>query len=132
MVLAIGAQPVEAVPGAVTFRGAADTDRVRRLLLEALEAPAPRVAFVAAAATAWTLPIYELALLSKTWAAERDLRLEPWVVTYEPRPLDVLGDQASTEVADLLERRGVYLWTGAEAEVVESASCGWRWRAAFR
>ena len=60
------------------------------------------------AATAWTLPISELALLSKTWAGARDLKLEPWVVTYGA-PARVFGHQASTEVADLLERCGVSL-----------------------
>ena len=119
LVLAIGAEPVEAVPGAVTFRGAADTPEVRRQLLRALERPMPRVAFVAAPSTAWTLPVYEMALLSVGWAAERGAGLEPWVVTHEPRPLEVFGRQASIDVAELLERAGVRLWTGAEAEAVD-------------
>ena len=119
LVLAIGAEPVEAVPGAVTFRGTADSSRVHRRLLQALQRPAPRVAFVAAPSTAWTLPIYEMALLSVGWAAERGAALEPWVVTHEPRPLEVFGRQASIDVAELLEQAGVRLWTGAEAEAVE-------------
>ena len=119
LVLGIGARPVEAVPGAVTFRGASDVPLVRRLLADALKRPAPRVAFVAAPATAWTLPVYEMALLSVKWARMRGAAIEPWVVTHESRPLELFGAQAIGDVTVLLDDAGVRLWTGAEAEVVE-------------
>jgi sulfide:quinone oxidoreductase len=119
LLLAIGAGQVEAVPGAVTFRGPEDVSLVRRLLVELLDSPAPRVAFVAAPATAWTLPVYELALLATDWADARGATLETWVVTHEHRPLDVFGTPPSTEVARLLDSSGVRFWAGAEVELVE-------------
>jgi sulfide:quinone oxidoreductase len=119
ILLALGARPIEAVPGALTFTGPDDTDRLRAAL-ERLHAGEPlRVAFVAAAGTAWTLPLYELAMLTVGWAEERSLAIEPWLVTWEHRPLIVFGEDAATSVAELLSESGVRLWTGAFAENVE-------------
>ena len=57
LLLALGARAEEAVPGALTFRGPDDSARLRAAL-EHLHAGEPlRVAFVAAAGTAWTLPL---------------------------------------------------------------------------
>jgi sulfide:quinone oxidoreductase len=119
LLLALGAVAEEAVPGALTFGGEHDAAAIRTAL-EGLHAGAPlRVAFVASAETAWTLPIYELALMTARWARGAGLALEPWLVTHEPRALAVFGEQASSSVAGLLDEAGVRLWTGAFAEVVE-------------
>jgi sulfide:quinone oxidoreductase len=119
LLLALGARAEESVPGALTFRGPEDSARLREAL-ERLHAGEPiRVAFVASAESAWTLPLYELALLTATWASERGLALEPWLVTHEQRPLAVFGDEAATAVAELLTDAGVRLWTGAYAESVD-------------
>src|SRR5690242_17285052 len=116
LVLAVGARPAEAVPGALTFRGTSDVPLVRQLLREALDRPSPRVAFVAAPPTAWTLPIYEMALLASTWAPGR---IEPWVVTHESRPVEIFGPHAAAEVARLLDEARIQRWMGAEAQLVE-------------
>src|SRR4051794_31542215 len=80
LLLALGARAEEAIPGALTFRGPQDSARLRAAL-EHLHAGEPlRVAFVAGSETAWTLPIYELALMTAGWADERGLALEPWLV----------------------------------------------------
>src|SRR3954451_5072872 len=119
LLLAIGAAYDEAIPGALTFRGPEDSARLRAAL-EHLHAGEPlRVAFVAGTETAWTLPIYELALLTARWAAEQGLAIEPWVVTWEARPLTIFGDEAAGAIAELLADAGVRLWTGAFAESVE-------------
>ena len=119
LLLALGARAVEAVPGALTFRGPQDSLRLRAQL-ERLRPGAPtRVAFVAAPEVAWTLPLYELALMTVRWAAEHELAVEPWVVTYEHQPLKVFGDARRSAVGELLTDAGVRLWTGAFAEAVE-------------
>jgi sulfide:quinone oxidoreductase len=119
LLLALGAAADEAVPGALTFGGERDVPAIRAALAR-LHAGTPlRVAFVAASETAWTLPLYELALLTARWAAQEGLALEPWLVTHEPRALALFGEQASAAVASLLEEAGVRLWTGAYPEVVE-------------
>src|SRR5829696_988871 len=45
LLVAIGAGPTEAVPGALTFRGPADTERIRSLLEEIAVGAVRRVAF---------------------------------------------------------------------------------------
>jgi sulfide:quinone oxidoreductase len=119
LLLAVGAEPREALPGALMFRGPQDVDALRSALAALRVATPARVAFVATRHTAWTLPIYELALMTARWAQERDLQIEPWLVTYESRASSAFGPEAATTVAELLELTGVRLWTGAEAEVVE-------------
>jgi sulfide:quinone oxidoreductase len=118
LLLALGAWSSVAVPGAVTFRGGQDVAAVRRALAALRRHEPIRVAFVAPAETAWTLPLYELALLTARWAQDQELALEPWLVTHEPRALAVFGADASAEVGELLDDAGVRLWTGAYAEEV--------------
>jgi sulfide:quinone oxidoreductase len=119
LLLALGAAAEEAVPGALTFGGERDVPAIRAALAR-LHAGTPlRVAFVAGTDTAWTLPLYELALMTARWADHEGLAIEPWLVTHEPRALAPFGEQASAAVASLLDEAGVRLWTGAYAELVE-------------
>ena len=119
LLLALGARAEETIPGAITFRGPEDSARLRAAL-EQLHAGEPlRVAFIAGTETAWTLPVYELALMTARWAQARGLALEPWLITWEERPLTIFGDAAAASVAELLADAGVRLWTAAFAESVE-------------
>ena len=106
LVVAIGARPYEAVPGALTV-GVGDGfarlgDALRRLREH------ERIVFTVPGATAWTLPLYELALLTATAHPEVDIVL----VTPEDVPLRVFGTSASLTVARRLEERGIELMTG--------------------
>jgi sulfide:quinone oxidoreductase len=108
LVLALGARPVEAVRGALTFRGPRDAHRVRAVV-DDLEAEfARRVAFVVPPGTTWSLPAYELALQT----AHSVPRAQVHLVTGEEMPLAAFGAAASDEVAELLAERGVTLHTG--------------------
>jgi sulfide:quinone oxidoreductase len=118
LLVAVGAGAAPALPGVLTFGGSADADTLRERL-ESLALGPRRVAFVAAPANVWTLPLYELAVMTARWAAEQDLRLETWLVTHETRALGVFGDEVAVHVAELLEDAGVRLWTGAFADCVE-------------
>ena len=119
LLIALGARAEEAIPGAITFRGPEDSARLRAAL-EQLHAGEPlRVAFVVGTDTAWTLPVYELALMTVRWAEARGLALEPWLITWEERPLTIFGEAAAASVAELLADAGVRLWGGAFAESVE-------------
>jgi len=116
LLLALGARPEPALPGAITFAGPRDVLEIR----EAIEALAPggrhEILFVAPAGVAWTLPLYELALMTAQYGrrAGLDLRLE--VVTRESDPLGVFGGAASAAVADRLAAAGIGLRTGAFAQ----------------
>lgn len=118
LLIAVGARAETALPGSLTFRGSADV-RALRDGLERLGTGIRRVAFVAAPSTIWTLPLYELAVMTARWADEQELGLETWLVTHEARALGVFGDDVAVRVAELLEDAGVRLWTGAFADCVE-------------
>jgi sulfide:quinone oxidoreductase len=118
LLVAVGARAEEALPGALTFRGSGDAAAVRDGLAR-LAGGAHRVAFVAVPGTAWTLPLYELAVMSARWASEAAPAVETWLVTHERRALGVFGEQVAVRVAELLEDAGVRLWTGALAQCVE-------------
>lgn len=109
-----GARTLESLGGALTFRGPADFAAFRKLLDE-VEAGAVRsVAFALPGGAVWSLPLYELALLTASWLAERRVsgaRLT--LVTHEQAPLALFGTAASKRVRDLLEQRGIGLVTGS-------------------
>jgi sulfide:quinone oxidoreductase len=118
LLIAIGARGEDALPGALTFGGSGDVPALREALDRLGGAPG-RVAFAAPPSNVWTLPLYELAILTARWAAERALGFETWLVTHEARALGVFGGDVAVRVADLLEEAGVRLWTGASALAVE-------------
>jgi sulfide:quinone oxidoreductase len=112
LLVAPGARPVTAVPGAFTFRGLADTDGIRALLAELESGEIERVAFAVPGGVSWPLPLYELALQTAGHPS-RPQRSELWIVTHEAQPLELFGPAASQAVARLLEQRGVRVRTAA-------------------
>jgi sulfide:quinone oxidoreductase len=118
LVLALGAKAVEAVRGALTFRGPQDAGRVRTVVDALREGTIRRVAFVVPRGTTWALPLYELALQTTYAARKVAPGAELTVVTPEPSPLAAFGEAASAEVAALLESQGVTLLTGAAVDEV--------------
>jgi sulfide:quinone oxidoreductase len=114
LLVTLGAKPVEAVAGALTFRGPQDEVAFGELLSAARGGRARRIAFTMPAGISWPLPLYELALLtavhlSDTGAGNVTIEL----VTPEPRPLQIFGTAASEAIAELFELHGIRLTTGA-------------------
>lgn len=115
LLLALGARPASSVPGALTFGGHDDVGS----LAAAIRAVAGReravVAFVGADTGGWTLPVYELALMTAHWASAHRAPLQVVVVTPEAQPLGAFGAQTSGQVAQVLERNGIALHVEATA-----------------
>jgi sulfide:quinone oxidoreductase len=110
LLLALGAVPLEAVPGAQTFRGPEDGAALDGLLEEAVQGRLRRLVFAVPAGGAWPLPAYELALLTWNHFAERGVRnVELALVTPEDAPLALFGSRASDAVATLLVLRRIEL-----------------------
>jgi sulfide:quinone oxidoreductase len=103
LVIAVGATPVGAVPGAVTFAGPRDVPVVRELVREIAAGGAARVAFAIPSETSWALPAYELALLSSSHLGAARV----CIVTPEAAPLQVFGAEASRAVRRLLADRDI-------------------------
>jgi len=114
LLLALGALPVEAVPGALTFRGPEDGPALAALLEQALAGELRSIAFALPAGVSWPLPLYELALLTGTYLTDRGaMGVELTVVTPEETPLGLFGAVASGAIRELLETRGIGLRTHA-------------------
>ena len=106
IVVACGAQAIPVVPGALVFGGPEDVEALRRLVAEIDAGDVNTVAFAIPANIGWTLPAYELALLT---AHRADPRVSISIVTPEDEPLAAFGGEASAEVRRLLEENGVAL-----------------------
>ncbi len=116
LLVACGADPTPAVPGALTFRGPADTELVKHMLAEMESGAVRRVAFVVPAGAVWSLPAYELALMTAAWLDARGIEgVELALVSPESAPLQLFGREASDAVQQLLERHGVATHMGAFA-----------------
>jgi sulfide:quinone oxidoreductase len=107
LVLACGARPQTAVPGALTFRGPADVEAMRRLLDEIVRGEAKRIVFAVPSGVVWPLPLYELALLTATELEARGVQASVTIVTSEPAPLALFGAAAGAAVEAALRERGV-------------------------
>ena len=117
LLLAPGAVAADGVPGATTWRPGGDPDVYGGMLRDLEEGYARRLAIIVPPGASWPLPAYELALMTAGEAAGMGQPAEVIVVTPEPEPLAVFGEQAGVALADELQRAGVTLRTGVEAKV---------------
>jgi sulfide:quinone oxidoreductase len=124
LVTTIGARRRPAFPKATTFRGQEDAESVRGLVRDVEEGYARRVAFVVPGGVTWSLPLYELALMTSLRAREMSEQVEIVFVTPEDAPLAIFGQQASGAVAELLDAAGIEFVGSAYADV-ESAQRLW-------
>jgi sulfide:quinone oxidoreductase len=120
LVLALGAQALEAIPGALTFRGHQDEQALAALLERTTAGELKQIAFALPAGSSWPLPLYELALLTAAYLADHLTRgVEVVLVTPEQRPLQAFDKPASDAIEQLLAIRGIRL---------ETATAATRWR----
>jgi sulfide:quinone oxidoreductase len=116
LLVAVGARSREWLAGAVHFSGPDDVTRLRTLVGDLDRGTVDSVVFTAPAGLSWTLPLYELALLTAARMAEQgrgDVRL--MVVTPETSALEVFGPAAARHVRDLCANRGIELRTATRA-----------------
>jgi sulfide:quinone oxidoreductase len=114
LLIACGALPTPAVRGALTFRGPGDTSTIEDLLAEIGDGEVRRVWFAVPPGAIWSLPAYELALMTSAWLKARGIEdVTVALVTPEDEPLHLFGQEASESVRSLLEDNGVELHTRA-------------------
>ena len=114
LLIACGALSLPAIPGALTFRGPADIELIGSLLGDLANGVAGSVAFVIPWGAVYSLPAYELALLTSAHLERLGVKgVEIGLVTPEEEPLQVFGPQASEAIRELFSDRGIALRTGA-------------------
>jgi sulfide:quinone oxidoreductase len=116
LLIAVGARPGPGLPGALHFAGSRDVEALRAALDEL--GPRPRILFATGAGVGWTLPLYELALLT----AARHPDASVGIATPEPRPAAVFGAVASREVSGRLAEAGIDVHAGVLPEVVQDGA----------
>jgi sulfide:quinone oxidoreductase len=116
LLLALGAVPLEAVPGALTFGGPEDGPELSRLLTRLREGHVRHVVFVVPEGATWPLPLYELALMTRAHASAFGVtNVDLTIVTPEGRPLELFGASGSDALADLLAIQDIAVHTGARS-----------------
>jgi sulfide:quinone oxidoreductase len=114
LLLAVGARPVEALPGAITYRGFASNADVRRAVLDVDRGEIGSLGFAVPVGVRWALPLYELALLSAAHLRDiGDPDVELHLITHEAAPLELFGPEASRAIRALLDDARVHLHAGA-------------------
>jgi sulfide:quinone oxidoreductase len=116
LLVGVGARPRDWLPGAIHFAGPQDVERVRAVVRELDAGAIASVVFAAPAASTWTLPLYELALLTAAHIADAgrgDVRVT--VVTPERRALEIFGPAAAEHVRLLCANRGIEIRTATRA-----------------
>jgi sulfide:quinone oxidoreductase len=112
LLLALGARPREAVAGALTFRGPQDGPALSALLDKTTAGAIHRIAFAVPTGASWSLPLYELAILTSEYVSAHGARgVEIFLVTPEDRPLSLFGHAASEAVSELLASREIQVET---------------------
>ncbi len=112
LLIAVGARAQVAIDGAVTFWGRDGDPEFQRLLADVRERGGELI-FVVPQRVRWSLPLYEIALLSAAELSGReDVRLR--IVTPEPTPLAVFGGAVSRELSRTLEAAGIEITLSAD------------------
>ena len=119
LIVAVGATPVPAVPGALTFTGPREVEAVRGMMDDvsrrALRGAGVEMAVVVPPGCGWPLAAYELALMAREHllGQEGGAAVPICVVTSEDAPLGLFGAHASAVVQRALARSGVDVRTDA-------------------
>lgn len=113
LLFAAGALRRWPISGATTFWGIGEAADVEEIIGRFKAGRIRRAAFTMPSVSDWSLPMYELALLtdaelSRAGVADYELT----VVTPENRPLQLFGAEVSEAVAGLLEDRGIEVMVG--------------------
>jgi len=119
LVIATGARRVAWLDGALTFGLDAEAGPALRALVgHASSAGAESIAFALPWPSSWSLPLYELALLTAHELREHGSRATVCLVTPEERALELLGPAARDAVTPLLNALGVDVITGVQPRAV--------------
>lgn len=122
LVLAAGARREPAYEYAITFGADPSHGALHELLIDLEGGRVKDVAFVVPPDIAWSLPLYELALMTARDLTARgihDIHLS--LVTPEQRPLAIFGPQVSGAIGGLLDAAGVEFIGGSYADVRRGA-----------
>jgi sulfide:quinone oxidoreductase len=109
LVVAVGGRFRPAYSDVVTFPSP-QTVRADGLL-ERATAAGGEIAFVVPPGVTWSLPLYEIVLMTERRSRETGMKPRILLLTPEEQPLAIFGPAASSAVREMLEGRGIELVT---------------------
>ena len=121
LLVAVGAASQRVSDHAITFGAEGAPEALSGLIADLEDGYAKRVAFVIPASATWSLPLYELAIITARHVAGAgidDVHLT--FVTPEEAPLELFGAEGSRAVAELLAGEGIEFVGSAAAEIVHN------------
>jgi sulfide:quinone oxidoreductase len=113
LVLAVGAFPYPAYEHGICFERAHDGDGFDEVVADLRAEMAPRIAIVVPPGCTWTLPAYELVLMTAALAEPVELTL----ITPEHEPLSAFGPPAIEFARTQLAAAGIELIAGVHATI---------------
>ena len=118
LVLAVGARPFAPFRHAIAIGDQDTTSALTALVSEIGDGHVHSVAFVVPSGASWTLPLYELAIMTARhgWRIGID-DARYWFVTPEPEPLAIYGAATSLAVHQMLEPEGITVICSTFADV---------------
>jgi sulfide:quinone oxidoreductase len=119
LMVATGARPYPAFDSGVTFERELSAEDFDRVLLEVTEGSVPHIVVVVPDGVSWTLPAYEVALLTADWAERRHPDQScVTLISHEPAPLAQFGATVSAAVRELLLSERIAMRFGVHPDVV--------------
>ncbi len=116
LVVCAGGRFVPAIEGATTFPSPEPFSPDR--LLDRAEQADRRIVFVVPGGVTWSLPLYEIALMTQRRAVQRGADVKIAIITPESGPLAVFGPNASSMIEELLRGRGIEVISGSTVREV--------------
>ncbi|CAN5469486.1 hypothetical protein BH10ACT11_BH10ACT11_15660 [soil metagenome] len=123
LVACVGGRTRSVYKNATTLLSVGAAMDIDRLLADAATHESHRIAFVVPPGVTWTLPLYEIALMSRRRAVELGHReLEISLCSPEVAPLVIFGSAPSIAVAELLKARKIDFHGDADVRETPSGS----------
>jgi sulfide:quinone oxidoreductase len=111
LIIATGAHPTVTLPGALTFTGRAEVPALQSLLEDLVAGRVRSVAFTLTHPQAWSLPLYELAVMTAAHLREHGAAAPVSIITPEASPLELFGPDGEQAIAPLLATLGIRVRT---------------------
>jgi sulfide:quinone oxidoreductase len=118
LVVCTGGRFKPALEAATTFPSGSKSFSADEILNRA-EGKDHRLVFIVPSGVVWSLPLYELALMTQRRAVQRGLDVKIAIVTPESAPLAIFGPAASEAVSELLKARGIHVFTGSRVREMD-------------
>ncbi len=120
LVIALGADRLSVFREALTFFDQRSTPGYKDLLGHVADGTVSSIAFLVPAGVVWPFPLYELALMTSAFAADKGRDVKLSLATPASAPLALFGERARKAMSDLFSERGIEVHAGYDVRTTEA------------